>query len=1054
MGFLFILKFLLLFCLVLLFSSMAAALDPAAGDEAALLAFKSSVTFDPSEILSGWDPAVSKQCEWYGVTCNETSGRVTGLDLAGTKASPLAGMLNSDIGNLTELRFLSLPYNSFSGEIPAAAIGALRQLELLDLRGNNFSGRIPDQIGNLPSLGVLDLSYNSLQGPIPDGLIGLVPLKSLDLSFNRLSGRIKVSPIGDCKSLNHLKLSGNLLVGAIPPDIGRCSNIRTLLLDGNIFQGSIPADLGRITELRVLDISMNSLTDRIPNELGNCRQLSVLVLTNLISYSLTGSSPQLYLSTTEEFNAFIGAIPPEIFSIPSLEIFWTPRANLDGRLPGFRNSSCNLRILNLGQNYIAGGIPEWLGLCGNLTYLDLSLNYLKGPVPVALSVQCMAYFNVSQNILSGSLVGLSGKICTKSMFSETLVGGQQDDDLLQIYYKNFLHSAEEANPFGLVLDGDFLILHDFSSNDFSDSMPYFLLPANEKFSYGLLLNNNWFNGSLPDNLWKSCTGLRGLAINLSSNQVSGEIGMLLNCFQIKIFEAANNNLSGPFPSDIGNLLSLLYIDLRRNNLNGSVTNQLGTLKHLEVILLGGNYLSGTIPAQLGELASLKLLDLSRNSLSGSIPSSLADASNLEMLLLDHNYLSGNIPPSFSKLSRLAMLNVSFNNLSGEIPHLVHVTDCKLFEGNQFLEPCLHLNANPPSGLASKNYTASSNGRISKLKPFMVASIASAAAIIFILVLLIIFLITWRKRFVKPSLGSKVVVTFTETPSELTCSNVLRATGNFSVQNLIGTGGFGATYKAELLPGYLVAVKRLYIGKFQGLQQFDAEIRTLGRIRHKNLVTLIGYHRGERDTFLIYNYLSGGSLETFIQNMPQRDIQWPVIHKIALDLAQAISYLHYSCAPRIVHRDIKPSNILLDEKLNAYLSDFGLARLLEVSQTHATTNVAGTFGYVAPEYATTCKVSDKADVYSFGVVLLELLSGKRSLDPSFWDYGDGFNIVAWGRLLIQEERSAELFSPSLLEAGPMDKLVGILRLALACTVESLSIRPSMKQVVEILKKLKN
>ncbi|PKU64647.1 LRR receptor-like serine/threonine-protein kinase RPK2 [Dendrobium catenatum] len=1053
MGFLFVLNFLVLVCLVLLFSSMAAALDAAAGDEAALLAFKSSVTFDPSEILSGWDPAVSNQCAWYGVTCDVTSGRVTGLDLAGTKASPLAGMLNSDIGNLTELRFLSLSYNLFSGEIPAAAIGALRQLELLDLRGNNFSGRIPDQIANLPSLGVLNLSHNSLQGPIPDGLIGLAPLKSLDLSFNRLSGRINVSPIGDCKSLNHLKLSGNLFVGAIPPDIGKCSNIQTLLLDGNIFEGSIPANLGRITELRVLDISMNSLTDRIPNELGNCHQLSVLVLTNLISYSITGSSPQLYLSTTEEFNAFIGAIPPEIFSIPSLEILWTPRANLDGRLPGFRNSACNLRILNLGQNYIAGGVPEWLGLCGNLTYLDLSLNNLQGPVPAALSVPCMAYFNVSQNTLSGSLAGLSGKICTKNMFSETLLGSQEDDDLLKIYYKNLLHSAEEANPFGLVFDGDFLILHDFSSNDFSDSMPYFLLPANENFSYGLLLSNNRFNGSLPENLWKSCTGLRGFAINLSSNQVSGEIGMLQNCLQIKIFEAANNNLSGSFPSDIGNLLSLLYIDLRRNNLNGTVTNQLGTLKHVEVILLGGNYLSGTIPVQLGELTSLKLLDLSRNSLSGSIPSSLADASNLEMLLLDHNYLSGNIPPSFSNLSRLAMLNVSFNNLSGEIPHLVHVTDCKLFQGNQFLEPCLYLNTNPP-GLASKNYTASSNGRISKFKPFMVASIASATAVVFILALLIIFLITWRKRFINPSIGSKVVVTFTETPSELTCSNVLRATGNFSVQSLIGTGGFGATYKAELLPGYLVAVKRLYIGKFQGLQQFDTEIRTLGRIRHKNLVTLIGYHRGERDTFLIYNYLSGGNLETFIQNMPQLDIQWPVIHKIALDLAQAISYLHYSCAPRIVHRDIKPSNILLDEKLNAYLSDFGLARLLEVSQTHATTNVAGTFGYVAPEYATTCKVSDKADVYSFGVVLLELLSGKRSLDPAFWDFGDGFNIVAWGRLLIQEERSVELFSPSLLEAGPMDKLVGILRLALACTVESLSIRPSMKQVVEILKKLKN
>lgn len=1033
---------------------MAVGLGSVAGDEASLIAFKSSVAADPSEILSGWDPAVSGHCEWYGVTCDATSGRVAGLNLTGNPASPLAGMLNSHIGNLTELRFLSLPFNLFSGDIPAAAIGALRRLEILDLRGNNFSGGILDQIGSLPSLSVLDLSYNSLQGPIPDGLIGLSSLKSLDLSFNRLSGSIKVAPIGDCKSLNHLKLSGNLLVGVIPPEIGKCSNLRTLLLDGNIFQGSIPADFGRITELRVLDISMNSLTHRIPKELGNCRHLSVLILTNLIGSSLTGRPPQLYLSGTEEFNAFIGTIPPEIFSIPSLEILWTPRANLDGRLPGFRNSSCNLMILNLGQNYISGGIPEWLGLCKNLTYLDLSLNNLQGPVPVEVAVHCMNYFNVSRNSLSGSLSGLSGKICTKNMIFDALVGGQQEDDLLNNYYKTLLYGAEEANPFGL-LGGDSLILHDFSWNEFSDSMPYFLLPANENFSYRLFLNNNLFSGPLSDNIWKSCTGLSAFAINLSSNQLSGEIGTLSTCLQIQIFEAANNNLSGPFPSDISNLLSLLYIDLRRNNLNGTVTNELGTLKHVEVILLGGNYLSGTIPVQLGELASLKLLDLSKNSLSGAIPSSLAEASNLEIVLLDHNYLSGNIPPSFSNLSRLSTINVSFNNLSGEIPHLVHVTDCKLFEGNQFLKPCLGLNAAPPpSVIPSSNYTANSNGRNSRLKPFMVASIASASVIIFILVLLVVFLVTGRKRFLNPNLRSKVVVTFTKTPPELTCSNVLKATGNFSVQNLIGTGGFGATYKAELLPGYLVAVKRLYIGKFQGLQQFDAEIRTLGRIRHKNLVTLIGYHRGERDTFLIYNYLSGGNLESFIQNMSQKDVRWSVIHKIALDVAIAILYLHYSCAPRIVHRDIKPSNILLDEKLNAYLSDFGLARLLEVSQTHATTNVAGTFGYVAPEYATTCKVSDKADVYSYGVVVLELLSGKRTLDPSFWDYGDGFNIVDWSRLMIQEERWDELFSPSLWEAGPADKLVGVLRLALACTVESLYVRPSMKQVVEMLKNLKD
>ncbi|GJN06098.1 hypothetical protein PR202_ga23789 [Eleusine coracana subsp. coracana] len=182
--------------------------------------------------------------------------------------------------------------------------------------------------------------------------------------------------------------------------------------------------------------------------------------------------------------------------------------------------------------------------------------------------------------------------------------------------------------------------------------------------------------------------------------------------------------------------------------------------------------------------------------------------------------------------------------------------------------------------------------------------------------------------------------------------------------------------------------------------------------------------------------------------------WTEVHKIAVDVAQALAFLHYSCTPRIIHRDIKPSNILLDEERNAYLSDFGLARLIEVTQTHATTDVAGTFGYVAPEYATTCRVSDKADVYSFGVVLLELMSGKRSLDPSFAQFGNGFTIVSWGRMLTQEGKTSEFFSSGLRESAQKDRLSEMLKIALSCTSESVSARPPMRQVSAKLKQLGN
>ncbi|KAK6129157.1 hypothetical protein DH2020_037089 [Rehmannia glutinosa] len=298
----------------------------------------------------------------------------------------------------------------------------------------------------------------------------------------------------------------------------------------------------------------------------------------------------------------------------------------------------------------------------------------------------------------------------------------------------------------------------------------------------------------------------------------------------------------------------------------------------------------------------------------------------------------------------------------------------------------------------------------------------------------------------------LVIIFTDIGVPLTFENVVRATGNFHSSNCIGSGGFGATYKAEIAPGVLVAIKRLVVGRFQGFQQFDAEIKTLGRLRHPNLVTLIGYHVSETEMFLIYNYLPGGNLEKFLQERSARGVDWRVIHKIAHDISRALAYLHGNCVPRVIHRDVKPSHILLDEDHNACLSGFGLARLLKTSETHATTDVAGTFGYVAPEYAMTCRVSEKADVYSYGVVLLELLSDKKALDPSFSSFGNGFNIVAWACMLLRQGRAKEFFTAGLWDAGPHDDLVEVLHLAVVCTADSFSDRPAMKHVVGRLNQL--
>ncbi|KAF8091437.1 hypothetical protein N665_0445s0023 [Sinapis alba] len=354
--------------------------------------------------------------------------------------------------------------------------------------------------------------------------------------------------------------------------------------------------------------------------------------------------------------------------------------------------------------------------------------------------------------------------------------------------------------------------------------------------------------------------------------------------------------------------------------------------------------------------------------------------------------------------------------------------------------------------------AAPSGKGSGYNSLEIASIASASAIVSVLIALVILFLLARKLHPRSKIMStttkREVTMFIDIGASITFDNVVRATRNFNASNLIGNGGFGATYKAVISQDQdvVVAIKRLSIGRFQGVQQFHAEIKTLGRLRHPNLVTLIGYHASETEMFLVYNYLPGGNLEKFIQERSTRAVDWRVLHKIALDVARALAYLHDQCVPRVLHRDVKPSNILLDDDHNAYLSDFGLARLLGTSETHATTGVAGTFGYVAPEYALTCRVSDKADVYSYGVVLLELLSDKKVLDPSFVSYGNGFNIVQWGDMLLRQGRAKEFFTAGLWDVGPHDDLVEVLHLAVICTLDSLSTRPTMKQVVLRLKQL--
>ncbi|KAL1558968.1 LRR receptor-like serine/threonine-protein kinase rpk2 [Salvia divinorum] len=1011
----------------------------------------------------------------------------------------ILGKLSAAVAKLSELKILSLPFNELSGEIPPEIWG-MGKLEVLDLEGNLISGALPSRFSGLRKLKVLNLGFNKIFGGMPSslsnctglrvlslagnqlngsipGLVGgLRDLSGLHLSFNLLSGSIPVEIGDNCGKMQHLELSGNYLTGGIPREIAKCSGLKTLLLYSNLLEEVLPRELGQLSQLQVMDVSRNNFGGPIPPQISNCTSLSILVLANSWNplpnvSSLGGSySMEKLALPVDEYNFYEGTLPDEITRLASLRMVWAPRAMLDGDFPDSWGSCSNLEMLNLAENYYSGKMPVSFSNCKKLRFLDLSSNRLGGEINDEVPVPCMDVFDVSGNHFSGSIPIFSYESCApvKSLYGDST--GTYDPSSAYLAYFRYRAQLESSLP----LSGDrdsFLVLHNFGSNNLSGPLPPMPIASERLGSqtvYAFLAGRNKLSGTFPGALLEKCDQVRGVVVNVSYNELFGQVPteMATVCKSLLLLDASKNRFSGTLPPSIGNLGSLVLLNLSWNPLQGLIPSSLGQLKYIKRLSLAGNNLNGSIPASLGQLYSLEVLDLSSNSLSGEIPKNLANLRNLTVLLLNNNKLSGQLPSELGNVSSISVFNVSFNNLSGSLPVNSNMNQCNSFFGNPFLHcPVASLSSpsaeqqgivgNSPSTASSPPSTPRQQGGNRSLNSVEIASITSAAAVFSVfLALVILFFYTrkWKPRSRVSGTARKEVIVFNDIGVPLTFENVVRATGSFNASNCIGNGGFGATYKAEIAPGHLVAIKRLAVGRFQGVQQFDAEIKTLGRLRHPNLVTLIGYHASETEMFLIYNYLPGGNLEKFIQERSSRAVDWRILHKIALDIARALAYLHDQCVPRVLHRDVKPSNILLDDEYNAYLSDFGLARLLGTSETHATTGVAGTFGYVAPEYAMTCRVSDKADVYSYGVVLLELISDKKALDPSFSSYGNGFNIVAWACMLLRQGRAKEFFTGGLWDVGPHDDLVEVLHLAVVCTVDSLSTRPTMKQVVRRLKQL--
>ncbi|KAL6547662.1 LRR receptor-like serine/threonine-protein kinase FEI 1 [Orobanche hederae] len=449
------------------------------------------------------------------------------------------------------------------------------------------------------------------------------------------------------------------------------------------------------------------------------------------------------------------------------------------------------------------------------------------------------------------------------------------------------------------------------------------------------------------------------------------------------------------------------------------------------LFLQGNYFSGLIPTELGNLAQLEsLLDLSSNFLGGSIPASLGKLSKLWKFNVSTNFLVGAIPSDGVLANFQKDSFVGNRGLCGK-----QIEICKNNGGG----------SSRPTGSAQFQGKKKYSGRL------LISALATVGAL-----LLVALMCFWGcflyKRLGKNdgkglamdvSGGASIVMFHGDIP--YSSKDIIKKLENLNEEHVIGAGGFGTVYKLAMDDGNLFALKRI-VKLHEGFDRFfERELEILGSIKHRYLVNLRGYCNSPTSKLLMYDFLSGGSLDEALHERAEQ-LDWEVRLNIIMGAAKGLAYLHHDCSPRIIHRDIKSSNILLDGNFDARVSDFGLAKLLEDEESHITTIVAGTFGYLAPEYMQSGRATEKTDVYSFGVLMLEIVSGKRPTDASFIE--KGLNIVGWLNYLVSEKRQREIVEPHCERVQP-ESLDALLSVAIKCVSSSPEDRPTMHRVVQIL-----